>query len=51
MEDIKLYTLQFVAFAFSFTNIDNILKIVLLVISIGYTAYKWWLLMKKVKDE
>ena len=50
MEDIKLYTLQFGAFAFSFTGIDNVLKIMLLVVSIGYTAFKWWLLVKKNKD-
>lgn len=48
--DIRLYALNTTALAISFTNIDNVLKILLLVVSICYTAHKWWLLMQKDKS-
>lgn len=47
--DIRLYALNVSAMAFSFTNVDDILKIMLLVVSIGYTAHKWWLMINKKK--
>ena len=31
---------------FSMTNVDVILKVILLVVTIGYTLQKWWLLNK-----
>jgi len=46
MGDIKLYSLSFVGFAMSLTNIDVILKIILLALTIGYTIQKWYLLNK-----
>ncbi len=49
--DIKLYALNVSAMAFSFTNIDDILKVVLLIVSIGYTTSKWWSLVKKNRDK
>jgi|TARA_R100001244_G_scaffold125760_1_gene95966 hypothetical protein len=48
--DIKLLAINLSAFIFSMTNADTILKIILLVLTIGYTLHKWWLLYRK-KDE
>jgi hypothetical protein len=45
MEDWKLYTINTTALALSLTQIEITLKIILLVLSIGYTIHKW----KKLK--
>ena len=42
--DLKIYTLNIIAFTLSMTEIDFLLKIILLVSSIGYTIHKWYLL-------
>tara|TARA_R110000822_G_scaffold91854_1_gene211569 strand:+ start:611 stop:766 length:156 start_codon:yes stop_codon:yes gene_type:complete len=47
--DIKLYTMNFTAIAVSMSNIDVILKIILLAVSIGYTLHKWYLMYGKNK--
>ena len=47
--DIKLYTMNFAAIAVSMFNIDVILKIILLAVSIGYTLHKWYLMYGKNK--
>lgn len=49
LSDIKIYTLNFSSLAISMTNIDLFLKVSLLLISIGYTIHKWYLLNKKNK--
>jgi hypothetical protein len=51
MSDIKLYFLNVGTLAISFTTIDMTLKILLLIVSIGYTINKWWLLQKKDDQE
>jgi len=51
MSDIKLYLLNVSALAISFSQIEMILKILLLLVSIIYTGYKFWLLQQKGKDE
>lgn len=48
--DLKLYTLNSVAMAVSFTNVENTLKIVLLLISILYTIMKTAQLVKNKKE-
>lgn len=40
-EDIKLYGLNLITMAITMTQIEIILKIVLLLVSIGYTLAKW----------
>ena len=40
--DLKLYALNISAVAFSFTTATDILKIVLLIVSIIYTVIKIW---------
>ena len=49
LSDIKIFTLNFSSLAISMTNIDVVLKLSLLVISIGYTLHKWYLLNKNNK--
>ena len=46
MNDFKLYVLNTFSFMVSFTAIDEILKILLLAVSIGYTAQRWYYLNK-----
>ena len=40
MESIKLYMLNSLALVITFTNVENILKLTLLVLSIIYTVVK-----------
>jgi len=49
MQDIKLLGMNATSFAMSFSNIDTTLKIILLVLSIGYTLQKWYLMNKNRK--
>ncbi len=49
LSDIKIFTLNFSSLAISMTNIDVVLKLSLLVVSIGYTMHKWYLLNKNNK--
>ena len=44
MTDFKMYLLSVSTLAISFTQVDMVLKIVLLLVSIGYTVHKWNLL-------
>ena len=49
MQDMKIYALNTSSLAISFTEINTILKVVLLLVSIGYTVNKWYLMNKKNK--
>ena len=49
MSDIKMYVFNIGTIAVSMSQIDMILKITLLVISVGYTAHKWYILYKNSK--
>jgi len=49
--DFKLYTINSIAMALSFSNIENALKIVLLIASIFYTILKTFELIKKKKND
>jgi len=51
MSDLKIYFLNASAFALSYSQIDMILKIMLLVLSIGYTAQRWYLLDKERRNK
>ena len=44
--DYKTLLINLGTFLFSMTNIDIALKIILLVVTIGYTLHKWYLLNK-----
>ena len=45
--DIKIYLFSSLSLTISMSNIDLALKIVLLLVTIGYTLTKWFLMMKK----
>ena len=52
--DIKLYTINAISFLVSMTNIEPVLKILLLLVTIGYTASKWhesWLRKNSKKND
>ena len=51
MGDIKMYLLNIGTLAISMSHIDMILKITLLVLSVGYTAQRWYLLNKESKNK
>lgn len=42
LQDLKIYTLNGFSLVMSFTEIEMVLKISLLIISIGYTLQKWY---------
>tara|TARA_R100001460_G_scaffold353_4_gene1756 strand:+ start:72 stop:233 length:162 start_codon:yes stop_codon:yes gene_type:complete len=47
VEDVKMYLLNAGAFTVSMMDwLEPILKITLLLITIGYTAHRWWNLKK-----
>lgn len=48
--DIKLFFLNATTFALSLSDIDMILKVVLLVVSIGYTIDKWIKINKRNEE-
>jgi hypothetical protein len=50
LNDIKLYSFNIIAMALSFTNIENFLKIILLFLSIAYTAMKTVELIKNKNE-
>ena len=49
VQDLKIYLLNSFALVISFSNIEMVLKILLLTVSIGYTSMKWYDLYKKKK--
>jgi hypothetical protein len=46
LKDFKIYALNGSSLMISFTNVDAVLKILLLSVSIGYTLNKWYLMNK-----
>lgn len=51
LNDLKIYGLNSLAMAVSFSNVENTLKILLLCVSIIYTILKTVELVKNRKDE
>ena len=49
LTDLKIYGLNLTTSGISFTDIDILLKIVLVGISIGYTIHKWIIMYEKNK--
>lgn len=49
MQSIKIYALNFFSLTISFTEVETILKIILLLVSIGYTISKWHEIHKRSK--
>ena len=48
-QDYKTLFINLGTFLFSMTNIDIVLKVILLVVTIGYTLNKWYILRNKNK--
>jgi len=48
--ELKIWLINATTLFISITNIDVFLKLLLLMVSIGYTATKWWQLLKKDDD-
>lgn len=51
LNDLKLYGLNSIAMAISFSNVEATLKILLLCVSISYTILKTIELLKKKNNE
>jgi hypothetical protein len=51
MDEIKIWAFNISAFTISLTAVADVLKILLIVASLGYTLSKWWRLMHSNKDK
>lgn len=49
--EVKLWMINMAVITITFTQIENILKLILLLVSIGYTIDKWIDKCKNKKDE
>ena len=50
-DDIKLYLLNAGSFTVTMMDwLEPVLKITLLLVTIGYTAHKWWILKNDKKN-
>lgn len=49
--ELKLWFINISILSFSFTNAEVILKVVSLVVLIGYNLNKWYLLLKNKNEE
>jgi hypothetical protein len=47
LTDLKIYGMNIGALMLSLTEIEAILKVAVLLITIGYTLHKWYLMNKK----
>ena len=47
--DIKIILLNTTAMTVSMAHVETVLKVALLIVSIGYTAQRWWLLQVNKK--
>jgi|TARA_B100000768_G_C11199970_1_gene341318 hypothetical protein len=51
IQDYKTLFINFGTLGISMTDIDVVLKIILLIITICYTLQKWWIMNKKNNDK
>lgn len=49
LQDLKIYFFNASALSISMTNIDVVLKLLLLVVTIGYTMHKWYIMNENRK--
>ena len=49
--EVRLWIINMTVITITFTQIENILKLILLLVSIGYTIDKWIDKRKNKKDE
>ena len=48
--DLKMYVINLSTFAISMSQVDTILKITLLIVSIGYTLHRWYFEIQNKKN-
>lgn len=48
--DIKLGLMTGAYFAITSSDVDQIMKIIVFILTMGYTARRWYLLEKKIKE-
>ena len=48
--DSKLSFLTGTYFAITFTDIDSIMKVIVFLLTVGYTIRRWYIMEKKTKD-
>ena len=49
--DLKLYIANTLVMMLTMSDIEVVLKILLLLVTIGYTIFKWMSIVKKYRDE
>jgi len=49
--ELKLWIINTSVITLTFTDFDNFLKLVLLIVTIGYSIDKWCMLRKNKKDK
>lgn len=49
--DLKILLINSTTFLVSFSELENILKIILLLASIGYTAQRWYYMHKEKSNK
>jgi len=49
--DLKVLTFNAATMALSFSELEEVLKILLLLASIGYTMQKWYIINRKRKED
>ena len=49
VNELKIYSINFLALMTSLTDLDVILKIILSLVAIGYTIHKWYIMHGKNK--
>ena len=48
-QDLKVYALSIGTFGISMSNLDIVLKVTLMLVTIGYTVQKWYIMNKNSK--
>jgi hypothetical protein len=51
VHDIKVLMVNGFLISFSFSNVELALKILSLLLAVGYTARRWWLMEKNKKND
>ena len=51
IQDAKFYLINTLLISFSFTNVETTLKLLSLLLAIGYTIRKWYLLEKNKTND
>ena len=50
LTDVKVYGLNAVSLMITMTEVEDTLKIILLIASIGYTAQRWYIMNKNQEE-